>query len=230
MASATVPLPPPPPPAQKNGAVTEGPDLSVTVNGLKLPNPFVIASGPPGTNYTVMKRAFDDGWGGVIAKTVSLDSSKVINVTPRYSKLYAPGAKSGKDAVIGWENIELISDRPLETMLEEFKRLKEEYPDRVLIASIMEEVNKGAWEEIVGRCEETGVDAFEINFRCCSGGSGVMWAGGWESERECGWVGMWVGRWVGGWVGGWVDGWVGGWAGVCARVRACVRVRVCAAV
>jgi hypothetical protein len=49
----------------------EGPDLSVTVNGLKLPNPFLIASGPPGTNYTVMKRAFDEGWGGVIAKTVS---------------------------------------------------------------------------------------------------------------------------------------------------------------
>jgi hypothetical protein len=48
----------------------EGPDLSVTVNGLKLPNPFLIASGPPGTNYTVMKRAFDEGWGGVIAKTV----------------------------------------------------------------------------------------------------------------------------------------------------------------
>lgn len=48
------------------------PDLSVRVNGLQMPNPFVIGSGPPGTNYTVMKRAFDEGWGGVIAKTVSL--------------------------------------------------------------------------------------------------------------------------------------------------------------
>lgn len=47
------------------------PDLSVTVNGLRMPNPFVIGSGPPGTNYTVMKRAFDEGWGAVIAKTVS---------------------------------------------------------------------------------------------------------------------------------------------------------------
>lgn len=60
-----------------NGAVTEGPDLSVTVNGLKLPNPFVIGSGPPGTNYQVMKKAFDEGWGAVICKTLSLDSSKV---------------------------------------------------------------------------------------------------------------------------------------------------------
>jgi dihydropyrimidine dehydrogenase (NADP+) len=55
----------------------------VTVNGLHMPNPYVIGSGPPGTNYTVMKRAFDEGWGAVIAKTVSLDSSKAINVTPR---------------------------------------------------------------------------------------------------------------------------------------------------
>lgn len=60
-----------------NGAVTEGPDLSVTVNGLKLPNPFIIGSGPPGTNYQVMKKAFDEGWGAVICKTLSLDSSKV---------------------------------------------------------------------------------------------------------------------------------------------------------
>jgi dihydropyrimidine dehydrogenase (NADP+) len=59
------------------GAVAEGPDLSVTVNGLQLPNPFVIGSGPPGTNYAVMKKAFDEGWGGVICKTLSLDSSKV---------------------------------------------------------------------------------------------------------------------------------------------------------
>jgi dihydropyrimidine dehydrogenase (NADP+) len=50
------------------------PDLSVRVNGLKMPNPFVIGSGPPGTNYTVMKRAFDEGWGGVIAKTVILST------------------------------------------------------------------------------------------------------------------------------------------------------------
>jgi hypothetical protein len=57
--------------------VAAGPDLSVQVNGLKLPNPFVIGSGPPGTNYQVMKKAFDEGWGAVICKTLSLDSSKV---------------------------------------------------------------------------------------------------------------------------------------------------------
>lgn len=147
-----------------NGAVTEGPDLSVTVNGLQLPNPFVIGSGPPGTNYQVMKKAFDEGWGVVICKTLSLDSSKVINVTPRYAKLL-----DSKGEVFGWENMELISDRPFETMLDELKRLKEEYPDRILIASIMEEYNKDAWDEIIERCEGVGVDAFEINFSCPHG-------------------------------------------------------------
>lgn len=151
-------------PPQVNGAVPSGPSLAVEVDGIHFQNPFVIGSGPPGTNYGVMKRAFEDGWGGVICKTVSLDSSKVINVTPRYAKL-----KASDNSVLGWENIELISDRPFETMLEEMKRLKEEYPDRVLIASIMEEVNKDAWEELIGRCEEVGVDAFEVNFSCPHG-------------------------------------------------------------
>lgn len=83
---------------------------------------------------------------------------QVVNVTPRYAKLKSADGKE----VIGWENIELISDRPLSVMLDEFKRLKEEFPNRVLIASIMEEYNKDAWQELVGLCEAAGVDAFEI--------------------------------------------------------------------
>ncbi|XP_008789259.1 dihydropyrimidine dehydrogenase (NADP(+)), chloroplastic-like [Phoenix dactylifera] len=145
------------------------PDLRVRVNGLEMPNPFVIASGPPGTNHTVMKRAFDEGWGAVISKTVSLDAAKVVNVTPRYARLRAGSNGSVKGPIIGWENIELISDRPLETMLNEFKQLKEEYPDRILIASIMEEYNEAAWQELIERVEATGVDALEINFSCPHG-------------------------------------------------------------
>src|SRR5688572_11603541 len=129
------------------------PTLATTVDGLKLPNPFVIASGPPGTNLNVIARAFKEGWGAVIAKTVSLDASKVINVTPRYGKLHA---SSGE--VIGWENIELISDRPLKVWEEEFKKCKDQFSDRVLIASIMEEYNRDAWIEIIERCEAAGVD------------------------------------------------------------------------
>ena len=139
--------------------------LATTVDGLKLPNPFVIGSGPPGTNLNVITRAFREGWGAVIAKTISLDSSKVVNVTPRYAKLMG---SDGKD-IVGWENIELISDRPFKIWLDEFKKCKDQHPDGVLIASIMEEYNKDAWVEIVERCQEVGVDSFELNFSCPHG-------------------------------------------------------------
>ncbi|HEX2852066.1 MAG TPA: NAD-dependent dihydropyrimidine dehydrogenase subunit PreA [Opitutaceae bacterium] len=140
------------------------PTLATTVDGLKLPNPFIIGSGPPGTNLSVINRAFKEGWGAVIAKTVSLDASKVINVSPRYAKLHA---LSGE--VIGWENIELISDRPFKIWEDEFKKCKDAQPPGALIASIMEEYNKDAWIELVQRCEATGVDGFELNFSCPHG-------------------------------------------------------------
>ncbi len=65
------------------------PTLATVVDGLRLPNPFIIGSGPPGTNLSVIQRAFREGWGAVIAKTISLDASEVINVSPRYAKLHA---------------------------------------------------------------------------------------------------------------------------------------------
>src|SRR6201991_1756591 len=139
--------------------------LATTVDGLKLPNPFIIGSGPPGTNMNVINRAFREGWGAVIAKTISLDASKVINVTPRYGKLKAADGKE----VIGWENIELISDRSIDIWIEEFKKIKDAHPEGILIASIMEEFNKDAWCELVQRCEAAGVDAFELNFSCPHG-------------------------------------------------------------
>src|SRR5271170_7616230 len=141
------------------------PTLATTVDGLKLPNPFIIGSGPPGTNLNVISRAFKEGWGAVIAKTVSLDASKVVNVSPRYGKLYS----SDGTEVIGWENIELISDRPFKIWEEELKKCKNMHPNGVLIASIMEEYNKDAWIELVKRCEASGVDGFELNFSCPHG-------------------------------------------------------------
>ena len=141
------------------------PTLATTVDGLKLPNPFIIGSGPPGTNLNVITRAFREGWGAVIAKTVSLDASKVVNVTPRYAKLHSTDGQE----VIGWENIELISDRKFSIWLEEFRKCKDQFPDGVLIASIMEEYRKDAWVEIVERCQDAGVDGFELNFSCPHG-------------------------------------------------------------
>ncbi len=140
-------------------------DLSITVNGIKFPNPFLLGSGPPGTNARVIAKSFDAGWGGAVAKTVSLESSKVVNVVPRYGKLRS----RNNGEVIGFENIELISDRPIEVWLEEFRQIKKDYPDHVLIASIMEEYDKGRWQELTRVVQDTGVDAFELNFSCPHG-------------------------------------------------------------
>jgi dihydropyrimidine dehydrogenase (NADP+)/dihydropyrimidine dehydrogenase (NAD+) subunit PreA len=164
------------------------PTLATTVDGLNLPNPFVIGSGPPGTNLSVIQRAFREGWGAVIAKTISLDASKVINVTPRYAKLHAANGE-----VIGWENIELISDRPFHLWIDEFKRCKDSHPNGVLIASIMEEYNSDAWVEIVQRCQDAGVDAFELNFSCPHGlperkMGAAMGQDPEILEEVCGWV------------------------------------------
>ncbi len=165
------------------------PNLSVNVNGLKLPNPFVIGSGPPGTNANVIGKAFDEGWGAVIAKTVSLDASKVVNVAPRYARLRAKESNE----IYGWENIELISDRPFDTWIDEFRALKDKYPHGVLIASIMEEYRKDAWIEIVERSQDAGVDAFELNFSCPHGlperkMGAAMGQDPCILEEVCGWV------------------------------------------
>jgi dihydropyrimidine dehydrogenase (NADP+)/dihydropyrimidine dehydrogenase (NAD+) subunit PreA len=164
------------------------PTLATTVDGMKLPNPFVIGSGPPGTNANVCRKAFDEGWGAVIAKTVSLDASKVVNVAPRYARL-----RTASKEIIGWQNIELISDRPFEVWLDEFKAMKDSHPEGVLIASIMEEYDKGRWVEIVERCQETGVDGFELNFSCPHGlperKMGAAMGQNFEIMHEvCGWV------------------------------------------
>jgi dihydroorotate dehydrogenase subfamily 1 len=165
------------------------PTLETTVNGLKLPNPFVIGSGPPGTNANVIGKALDEGWGAVICKTVSLDAGKVINVQPRYARLRSRA--SGE--IYGWENIELISDRSFDTWIDEFKQVKDKYPDGVLIASIMEEYNRDAWHEIVERCQDAGVDSFELNMSCPHGlPERKMGAAMGENpdilEEVCGWV------------------------------------------
>jgi dihydropyrimidine dehydrogenase (NADP+)/dihydropyrimidine dehydrogenase (NAD+) subunit PreA len=89
----------------------------------------------------------------------------VVNVAPRYARLRTEKSKE----VIGWQNIELISDRPFQTWLDELNMLKDKYPDGRVIASIMEEYSKDAWVEIVERVQATGVAGFELNFSCPHG-------------------------------------------------------------
>ena len=141
-------------------------DLSTVVNGMKFKNPFVLASGPPGTNAKVIQKTFDLGWGGMVCKTISLDNTKVINTIPRYGKLPAdPGGKR----YVGFQNIELISDRPFDVWLDDLAACKASHPDHMLIASLMEEYEKDRWIEITERVEATGVDGFELNLSCPHG-------------------------------------------------------------
>jgi len=138
--------------------------LETTVDGLKFPNPFVIGSGPPSTNATIINKAFAAGWGGVVAKTTALTDTPVVNVQPRYGKLRTPGKEN-----VGFQNIELISDRPFEDWEDDFKKVKDAYPDRILIGSIMESFDKGRWQEVAARCIAAGCDALELNFSCPHG-------------------------------------------------------------
>lgn len=140
------------------------PTLETVVDGIKLPNPFVIGSGPPGTNANVVGKALEEGWGAVVIKTISLESDKVTNVAPRYARL-----RTASKEIIGWQNIELISDRPFQTWLDELNLLKDKYPDGVVIASVMEEYHKDRWVEIIERVQATGVAGFELNFSCPHG-------------------------------------------------------------
>jgi dihydroorotate dehydrogenase subfamily 1 len=145
------------------------PNLSIEVDGLKFDNPFIIGSGPPGSNYNTMARAYQQGWGGVVCKTIALEAEKVNNVAPRYARLRVDGDAKNKKNIYGFQNIELISDRPFSDWLDDFKRTKDDFPDKVLICSIMEEPRKEAWQEITEKCQDAGVDAFELNLSCPHG-------------------------------------------------------------
>ena len=115
------------------------PTLATTVDGLKLPNPFIIGSGPPGTNLNVIRKRPSRKAGARSSPRPSASTRRKWSTSRRVTANCI--ASDGKE-VIGWENIELISDRPFKIWEEEFKKCKDMFPDRVLIASIMEEYRK----------------------------------------------------------------------------------------
>jgi dihydropyrimidine dehydrogenase (NAD+) subunit PreA len=139
-------------------------DLSSEFVGIKSPNPFWLASAPPTDKEYNVRRAFDAGWGGVVWKTLGLDPN-IVNVNgPRYGVVYGPDRK-----VIGINNIELITDRPLAVNLEEIKRVKRDYPDRAMVVSLMVPCEKECWTDILAQVEDTGADGVELNFGCPHG-------------------------------------------------------------
>ncbi len=154
-------------------------DLSVTMCGIKSPNPFWLASAPPTNTGDQIARAFDVGWGGAVWKTLG---EPVDNVYSRYSSLDLNGQK-----MMGFNNIELITDRSLEVNLIEIQEVKRRYPDHALIVSLMVESNPQAWDEIIKQVEQAGADGIELNFGCPHGMSerGMGSAVGQVPEYTC---------------------------------------------
>src|SRR4051812_27696564 len=139
-------------------------DLTSTFVGIKSPNPFWLASAPPTDKEYNVVRAFEAGWGGVVWKTLGEDPP-VVNVNgPRYATLWSQDRR-----VIGFNNIELITDRPLQVNLDEIARVKRDFPDRAVVVSLMVPVTEAAWKDILAKVADTGADGVELNFGCPHG-------------------------------------------------------------
>jgi dihydropyrimidine dehydrogenase (NAD+) subunit PreA len=138
------------------------PDLSIEFCGVKAPNPFWLASGPPTNSEYQVRRAFDAGWGGAVWKT--LGHEPIVNVSSRYGAIDYDGRK-----VMGLNNIELITDRALDTNLREIARVKKAYPGHALFVSLMVESTREAWRDIVMQTQDAGADGIELNFGCPHG-------------------------------------------------------------
>jgi dihydropyrimidine dehydrogenase (NAD+) subunit PreA len=159
-------------------------DLSINLGGIRSPNPFWVASGPPSNTAYQAHRAFEAGWGGIVWKTIG---DAIVNTSSRYS-----GLNVGTIRMAGFNNIELTSDRAPETNFREITEVKQRWPDRPIIASLMVDTRE-RWHEFIRRSEDAGADGVELNFGCphgmCERGMGS--AVGQQppvTERIVGWV------------------------------------------
>ncbi len=139
-------------------------DLRTDFVGIKSPNPFWLASAPPTDKEYNVVRAFKEGWGGVVWKTLGEDP-EIVNVNgPRYGAIHGPDRR-----LLGFNNIELITDRPLDVNLREIKQVKKDWPDRAVVVSLMVPCEEKSWASILPLVEETGADGVELNFGCPHG-------------------------------------------------------------
>ena len=140
-------------------------DLTSDFIGIKSTNPFWLASAPPTDKEYNVRRALEAGWGGVVWKTLGEEGPPVVNVNgPRYGAIWGADRR-----LLGLNNIELITDRPLEVNLREIKAVKRDYPDRAIVVSLMVPCEEQAWKRILPLVEETGADGIELNFGCPHG-------------------------------------------------------------
>ncbi|WP_422366907.1 NAD-dependent dihydropyrimidine dehydrogenase subunit PreA [Pelagibius sp.] len=138
-------------------------DLRCDIAGVKSPNPYWLASAPPTDKEYNVVRAFKAGWGGVVWKTLGEDPP-IVNVSSRYGAMTYNGTR-----MAGFNNIELITDRPLEVNLREIKQVKRDWPDRAMVVSLMVPCEEENWRSILKAVEDTEADAVELNFGCPHG-------------------------------------------------------------
>ena len=143
-------------------------DLSVSLCGLKFKNPFGLASAPPTTSGSMIKRAFEAGWAFALTKTFSLDKNQITNVSPRIVRGTTFGHHYGPN-LGSFLNVELISEKTCAYWLEVIRELKQEFPDHILITSIMCTFNKNDWKLLSQLCQKAGADALELNLSCPHG-------------------------------------------------------------
>lgn len=135
-------------------------DLSIDFCGVKSPNPFWLASAPPTNTGDQIKRAFEAGWGGAVWKTLG---NPIVNVSSRFG-----GIDYANTRMMGLNNIELITDRPLDVNLREIEDVKKNFPDHTVITSLMVETRE-EWKEVITKAEQAGSDMHELNFGCPHG-------------------------------------------------------------
>ncbi len=136
-------------------------DLKVDCGGITSPNPFWLASAPPTNSAYQVCKAFEAGWGGAVWKTIG---EPVMNVCNRYGSV-----DYNREKMLGLNNIELISDRPIDVNLREMAETKKLWPDRAVVASLMVESKRETWHDIVKRTIDTGCDGIELNYGCPHG-------------------------------------------------------------
>ena len=136
------------------------PSLNISFCGIPCENPFFLASSAVCTNYEMVARAFDAGWGGVFYKTICMQ--EINEVSPRFDAMHN-NATHGD--FYGFRNMEQLSENPVEMDFDILRRLKENYPTKVVIASIMGQTEE-EWIKLAKMAEEAGCDAVELNFSC----------------------------------------------------------------
>lgn len=140
------------------------PSLETTVGSLTLKNPFLLASGPPTASGEQIRRAFRLGWAGAVTKTIVPDAMEIRDVSPRFAAW-----KDGNSGLLGFENIELLSRKDESYWTGEITAIRKDYPDRVLVASIMASPDPREWQELARTVQDAGADAIELNVSCPHG-------------------------------------------------------------